>query len=101
MVASIRQALLKRIDLEGYCVASEILLNCQEVEQCFYSNKLYKLGVILNKANDKVEHKSLDDSIDEYVQMGWIDIHDAYSKADDYSRFRSLLINPPLDFTTF
>jgi len=41
----------------------------------------------------------LDDAIMELLQKGWISADDAYSKANEKSRFRPLITGPPADFT--
>jgi len=99
LIAVIRQVLLKRKDVKEYCVASEILFNCPDVRKYFYSNKLNELGRLLISGGEEWDHRSLDDSIDEYIKMGWIDIHDAFSKVDFKNRFRPLLKRPVADFT--
>ncbi|MDD5476140.1 MAG: type IV pili twitching motility protein PilT, partial [Syntrophales bacterium] len=41
----------------------------------------------------------LDDAIAELLQKGWISADEAYTKANDKSKFRSFLKTPPTDFT--
>ncbi len=96
--AVIAQVLFKRIDTDGRCVATEILIATPAVRNLIREAKTHQIPSMIQTGR-KYGMQLLDDSIAELLQKGWIGADDAYTKAFDKARFRAYLSKPPEDFT--
>ena len=96
--AVIAQTLFKRIDVKGRAAALEILIATPAVRNLVRENKTYQINSMI-QTGKKYGMLLLDDSIMELLEKGWISPDDAYNKANDKSRFRPFIKNPPSDFT--
>lgn len=96
--AVISQVIFKRIDIKTRCVALEILIANAAVRNLIREHKTYQIPSMM-QTGKKYGMQLLDDSILELYNRGWISGEDAYLKANDKARFRSLLKYPPTDFT--
>ena len=96
--AIIAQVLFKRIDKKGRCVALEILIATPAVRNLIREAKTYQIPSMV-QTGKKYGMQLLDDAIMNLLKKGWISADEAYAKANDKSKFRSLLRSPPTDFT--
>ncbi|WP_373498602.1 type IV pilus twitching motility protein PilT [Desulfococcus sp.] len=96
--AVIAQTLFKRIDIKGRVAALEILIATPAVRNLVRENKTYQINSMI-QTGKKYGMLLLDDSIMDLLEKGWISPDDAYNKANDKSRFRPFIKNPPSDFT--
>jgi len=96
--AVVGQVLFKRIDKKGLCAALEILVATPAVRNLIREAKTYQIPSMI-QTGKKYGMQLLDDSIMNLLNKGWISADEAYSKANDKSKFRPLLKNPPTDFT--
>ncbi len=96
--AIIAQVLFKRIDKKGRCPALEILIGTPAVRNLIRESKTHQLNSMM-QTGKKYGMQLLDDAIMELFNKGWISPDEAYAKANDKSKFRPLLKNPPADFT--
>ena len=96
--AVVAQVLFKRIDKKGRCCAQEILIATPAVRNLIRENKTYQINSMI-QTGKKFGMQLLDDAIMDLLQKGRIDPDEAYAKANEKSRFRPLLKNPPTDFT--
>ena len=96
--AVVAQVLFKRIDKKGRCAALEILIATSAVRNLIREAKTFQITSMI-QTGKKYGMQLLDDAIFELVNKGWIDPDEAYAKANDKTRFRPLLKNPPSDFT--
>ena len=96
--AIIAQVLFKRIDKKGRCVALEILIATPAVRNLIREAKTYQIPSMV-QTGKKYGMQLLDDAIMNLLNKGWISADEAYAKANDKSKFRSLLKSPPTDFT--
>ncbi|MDL1968530.1 MAG: type IV pili twitching motility protein PilT, partial [Deltaproteobacteria bacterium] len=96
--AIIAQVLFKRIDKKGRCAALEILIATPAVRNLIREAKTYQIASMI-QTGKKFGMKLLDDSIMEMCTKNMISPEEAYAKANDKSKFRSLLKTPPADFT--
>ncbi|MRR15196.1 MAG: type IV pilus twitching motility protein PilT [Deltaproteobacteria bacterium] len=96
--AVISQVIFKRADIRARCVALEILIATPAVRNLIREQKTYQIPSMI-QTGKKYGMQLLDDSIMELYNRGWISGEDAYMKANDKGRFRSLLKHPPTDFT--
>jgi len=96
--AIIAQVLFKRVDKVGRVPALEILIAVPAVRNLIREGKTHQIPSMI-QTGKKYGMQLLDDSIMELYQQGKIGIEDAYSKANEKSKFRPLLKNPPTDFT--
>jgi twitching motility protein PilT len=96
--AIISQVLFKRIDKKGRCPALEILIGTPAVRNLVRESKTHQLNSMMQTGR-KYGMQVLDDAIMELFNRGWISADEAYAKANEKSKFRPLLKNPPADFT--
>ena len=96
--AVVAQVLFKRIDKKGRCAALEILVATPAVRNLIREAKTYQIPSMIQTGR-KYGMQLLDDSIMTLLNKGWISADEAYAKANDKSKFRSLLKTPPADFT--
>lgn len=96
--AIIAQVLFKRIDKKGRCPALEIMIGTPAVRNLIRESKTHQLSSMI-QTGKKYGMQLLDDAIMDLYNRGWISADDAYMKANDKSKFRPLLKNPPTDFT--
>ena len=96
--AVIAQTLFKRVDIKGRVAALEILIATPAVRNLVRENKTYQINSMI-QTGKKYGMLLLDDSIMALLEKGQISPDDAYNKANDKSRFRPFIKNPPSDFT--
>jgi twitching motility protein PilT len=96
--AIIAQVLFKRIDKKGRCAALEILIATPAVRNLIREAKTYQIPSMI-QTGKKYGMQLLDDAIMEMCTKRMISSEEAYSKANDKSKFRPLLKTPPADFT--
>lgn len=94
----ISQILFKRVDRKGRIPALEILIATPAVRNLIREGKTHQLASSM-QTGKKYGMQILDDSIMDMYNNGRISSDDAYAKANEKSRFRPLLKNPPPDFT--
>ena len=96
--AVIAQVLFKRIDKKALIPALEILIANSAVRNLIRESKTYQLPSMM-QTGKKYGMQLLDDAIMDLMNKGWISPDDAYSKANDKTKFRPFLKTPPADFT--
>ena len=96
--AIISQTLFKRIDKKGRVPALEILIATPAVRNLIRESKSHQLPSMM-QTGKKYGMQLLDDAIMDLYNKGRISADDAYTKANDKSKFRPLLKTPPTDFT--
>lgn len=96
--AVIAQVLFKRIDKKARIPALEILIANSAVRNLIRESKTYQLPSMMQTGR-KYGMQLLDDAIMDLMNKGWISPDDAYSKANDKTKFRPFLKTPPSDFT--
>jgi twitching motility protein PilT len=96
--AVIAQMLFKRIDKKGRCAALEILICNPAARNLIREAKTYQLVSIM-QTGKKYGMQTLDDSIMDLLNKGWISAQEAYSKCNDKQKFQHLLKAAPTDFT--
>jgi twitching motility protein PilT len=96
--AVVAQVLFKRIDQIGRCAALEILIATPAVRNLIRESKTHQLPSMM-QTGKKFGMQLLDDAVMDLYRKGWISPDEAYAKANDKSRFRPFLTNPPSDFT--
>jgi len=96
--AIISQVLFKRIDIKSRCVALEICIATPAVRNLIRESKTYQIPSMM-QTGKKYGMQLLDDAIMDLYNKGWISGDDAYIKANEKGRFRTLLKTPPTDFT--
>jgi len=96
--AIIGQVLFRRIDKPGRCVALEILIATPAARNLIREAKTFQIPSVI-QTGKKYGMQLLDDSIMDLLSKGWISADEAYTKANDKTRFRPFLKKPPTDFT--
>jgi twitching motility protein PilT len=96
--AVISQVLFKRVDKKALCVALEILIATPAARNLIREGKTHQIPSVI-QTGKKYGMILLDDAIMELFEKGWISADDAYLKANDKSKFRNFIKNPPVDFT--
>ena len=96
--AVVAQVLFKRVDKKGRCVALEILIATPAVRNLIREGKTHQIASSI-QTGKKYGMQLLDDAVMDLLNKGWISPDEAYQKANDKSKFRSFLKNPPTDFT--
>jgi twitching motility protein PilT len=96
--AVVGQVLFKRVDRPGRCVALEILIATPAARNLIRESKTYQIPSVI-QTGKKYGMQLLDDAILDLLNKGWISADEAYTKANDKSRFRPYLKRPPTDFT--
>ncbi len=96
--AVVAQNLFKRIDKKGRCAALEIMIATPAVRNLIREGKTFQIPSLM-QTGKKFGMQTLDDAIMAHLEKKWISPDDAYNKANDKSKFRPFLKNPPTDFT--
>jgi twitching motility protein PilT len=96
--AVVAQVLFKRIDIKGRVPALEILIATPAARNLIREAKTHQLPSVM-QTGKRFGMQLLDDAIMDLFNKGYISGDDAYLKANEKSRFRPLLTNPPSDFT--
>jgi twitching motility protein PilT len=96
--AIVAQVLFKRVDIKGRCAAVEILIGNAAVRNLVREGKTHQINSMIQTGR-RYGMELLDDAIMGLLNKGMISVDEAYMKANDKSRFRPLLKNPPADFT--
>jgi twitching motility protein PilT len=96
--AVVAQVLFKRIDIKGRVPALEILIATPAARNLIRESKTHQLPSVM-QTGKRYGMQLLDDAIMDLFNKGVISGDDAYLKANEKSRFRPLLTNPPSDFT--
>jgi twitching motility protein PilT len=96
--AVITQTLLKRSDRKGRCVALEIMIATPAVRNLIREAKTYQIPSSI-QTGKQYGMQLLDDALMDLHNKGRVSPDEAYSKANEKSRFRPLLRKPPTDFT--
>jgi len=96
--AVVAQVLFKRVDKKGRCAALEILIATPAVRNLIREGKTHQIASMI-QTGKKYGMQLLDDAVMDLLNKGWIDPDEAYQKANDKSKFRPFLKNPPTDFT--
>ncbi len=96
--AVVAQVLFKRIDIKGRVPALEILIATPAARNLIRESKTHQLPSVM-QTGKRYGMQLLDDAIMDLFNKGQISGDDAYLKANEKSRFRPLLTNPPSDFT--
>ena len=94
----VAQVLFKRVDKTGRCPALEILIATPAVRNLIREGKTHQIASSI-QTGKKYGMQLLDDAVMDLLNKGWISPDEAYQKANDKSKFRSFLKNPPTDFT--
>lgn len=85
----VSQALFRRADGPGQCVAVEVLLRTNEVVQAIREGQVALLSGLIHAGRDE-GMQLMDDSLEHLVKAGAILPRDAYYKAQDRARFDEL-----------
>jgi twitching motility protein PilT len=96
--AIIAQVLFKRIDKIGRVPALEILIATPAARNLVREAKSHQLPSVM-QTGKRYGMQMLDDAIMDLFKKGQIGADDAYTKANEKSKFRPLLSKPPTDFT--
>ena len=96
--AVVAQVLFKRIDKVGRIPALEILIATPAARNLIRESKTHQLPSTM-QTGKRYGMQVLDDAIMDLYNKGRISGDEAYMKANEKSRFRPLLTNPPTDFT--
>jgi len=96
--AVVAQVLFKRVDVKGRVAALEILIATPAARNLIREAKTHQLPSVM-QTGKRYGMQLLDDAIMNLYNKGQISGDDAYLKANEKSRFRPLLTNPPTDFT--
>ncbi len=96
--AIVAQTLFRRLDRPGRVPALEILIATPAVRNLIRESKSHQLPSMM-QTGKKYGMQLLDEAIMGLYNQGRISADDAYTKANDKSRFRPLLKTPPTDFT--
>jgi len=96
--AVIAQTLFKRADRKGRVAALEIMIATPAIRNLIREGKTFQIPSML-QTGKKYGMQLLDDAIMELLKKKVITPEDAYSKANEKSRFMPHLKNPPEDFT--
>ncbi|MFQ5485323.1 MAG: type IV pilus twitching motility protein PilT [Desulfobacterales bacterium] len=96
--AVVAQVLFKRADIKGRVPALEVLIATPAVRNLIREGKTHMLAGSM-QVGKKYGMQLLDDAIMNLYEKGWISADDAYAKANEKSRFRPLIKEPPADFT--
>src|SRR5665213_604406 len=92
----VAQGLFKRSDKKGRVAAFEVLVFNTAVANLVREGKTHQIQGMI-QVGKKFGNQQLDDHILEHVRMKRITAEDAYDKALDKKKFRTLLAHPPDD----
>ena len=90
----VAQNLMRRIDVKGRVAALEVLVVTPAIANLIREAKTYQIPGML-QVGKKHGMQTLDDAIMDLINKAMISPEDAYSRAIDKAKFRSLLKNPP------
>ena len=96
----VAQTLFKRRDKKGRIAAFEILVFNTAIANLVREGKTHQIPGMI-QVGKKMGNQPLDDHIMEHVRMKRISPEDAYDKALDRKKFRSLLAHPPEEDDSF
>jgi twitching motility protein PilT len=96
--AVVAQTLFKRTDRQGRVAAVEIMIGTPAVRNLIREGKTFQIPGTL-QTGKKYGMQTLDDAIMALLDKRIIRPDDAYTKAEDKSRFLPFMKNPPADFT--
>lgn len=96
--AVIAQTLFKRIDKKGRVAALEIMIATPAIRNLIREGKTFQIPSIM-QTGKKYGMQSLDDAIMDHLNHKRVSPDDAYNKANDKTKFKPFLKNPPTDFT--
>jgi twitching motility protein PilT len=93
----VAQNLFKRIDKPGRVAALEILVCDSPIANLIREGKTHQVAGMM-QVGKKKGNQPLDDAIMEHLRAARISPEEAYEKAFDKKKFRTLLSTPPGDF---
>jgi len=96
--AVLAQVLFKRVDKKGRCAALEIMIATPAIRNLIREGKTFQIPSMI-QTGKKYGMQLLDDSIMNLLQKGWISAEEAYTKANDKTKFKNFLKTSPADFT--
>jgi len=96
--AVVSQTLFKRLDRGGRVAAVEVMIGTPAVRNLIREGKTFQIPGTL-QTGKKYGMQTLDDAIMALLNKKIISADDAYTKAEEKSRFLPFLKNPPADFT--
>ena len=96
----VAQNLFKRSDIKGRCAALEILVCTSAIGNLIREAKTFQIPSAM-QLGKKLGMQTLDDVIMELVTKKWITPEEAFDKAQDKSRFQSLIKIDPDDLQFF
>jgi twitching motility protein PilT len=96
--AVVSQTLFKRIDRQGRVAAVEVMIGTPAVRNLIREGKTFQIPGTL-QTGKKYGMQTLDDAIMALLDKKIISPDDAYTKAEEKSRFLHFVKNPPADFT--
>jgi twitching motility protein PilT len=96
--AVVAQTLFRRLDRQGRVAAVEIMIGTPAVRNLIREGKTFQIPGTL-QTGKKYGMQTLDDAIMLLLDKRIIRPDDAYTKAEDKSRFLPFVKNPPADFT--
>jgi twitching motility protein PilT len=96
--AVISQTLFKRIDRRGRVAAVEVMIGTPAVRNLIREGKTFQIPGTL-QTGKKYGMQTLDDAIMALLEKRVISPDDAYTKAEEKSKFLPFMKNPPADFT--
>ena len=96
--AVVSQTLFKRLDRSGRVAAVEVMIGTPAVRNLIREGKTFQIPGTL-QTGKKYGMQTLDDAIMTLLNKKIISADDAYTKAEEKSRFLPFMKNPPADFT--
>lgn len=96
--AVVAQTLFRRRDGKGRVAAVEIMIATPAIRNLIREGKTFQIPSMLQTGH-KYGMQTLDDAIMEHLNKKIISPDDAYTKANDKTKFLPFLKNPPADFT--
>jgi twitching motility protein PilT len=96
--AVVSQTLFRRIDRRGRVAAVEVMIGTPAVRNLIREGKTFQIPGTL-QTGKKYGMQTLDDAIMALLQKRIISPDDAYTKAEEKSKFLPFMKNPPADFT--
>jgi len=96
--AVLAQVLFRRVDKKGRCAALEIMIATPAIRNLIREGKTFQIPSMI-QTGKKYGMQLLDDSIMNLLQKGWISAEEAYTKANDKTKFKNFLKTSPADFT--
>lgn len=93
----VAQNLFRRIDKSGRVAALEVLVCDSPIANLIREGKTHQIPGMM-QVGKKKGNQPLDDAIMEHLRAGRISPEEAYEKATDKKKFRTMLSAPPDDF---